>query len=212
MQNLRGKSTGQDERWAPRPVHHPEAEKDSMCFSHLLSQLVHLSFLNLVLISHSAKENKFRNTTCLGEEGEKKICQSFLSEMFWESNFYQREKNPTQDSKQETLISLPGSSIALWKCYPTVIATFSSCLWVIYGFKMGVNLPCKQGRGPKAGRSSGRNRGWRGNTKEQDLYYLTTYIYNDKIFIVFYGKLWSCFCSVFGSGKSKPVSSKNAQA
>ena len=31
--------------------------------------------------------------------------------------------------------------------------------------------------------------GWRGNTKEQDLYYLTTYIYNDKIFIVFYGKL-----------------------
>lgn len=51
------------------------------------------------------------------------------------------------------------------------------------------NLPCKQGRGPKAGRASGRSGGWRGNTKEQDLYYLTTYIYKDKIFIVFYGKL-----------------------
>ena len=69
------------------------------------------------------------------------------------------------------------------------------------------NLPCKQGRGPKAGRGSGRSGGWRGNTREQDLYYLTTYIYNDKIFIVFYGKLWPCFCSVFGSG-NKPMSSK----
>lgn len=118
----------------------------------------------------------------------KKYLLVLPSRDVWESQFLsEKNKNPTQNSKQETLISLPGNSIALWKCYPTVTATFSSCLCVIYGLKMGVNLPYKHRRGSKAGRGSGRSGGWRGNAKEQDLYYLTTYIYSDKIFIVFYG-------------------------
>lgn len=63
--------------------------------------------------------------------------------------YTKKKKNKTKrNSKQETLISLPGSSIAPWKCYWTVIATFSSCLGVIYGFLMGVKSSMQAGERP----------------------------------------------------------------
>lgn len=96
----------------------PAASADALRF------LGHGPHLSCSKTEHILQCNMF------GRGGKKIITfgPSFL-EMFEKVNFYQRKKkNPTPNSKQETLISMPGSSIALWKCYPTVIATFSSCL------------------------------------------------------------------------------------
>lgn len=79
-------------------IHHPEVVMDSTCSSHLLPQLMCSGFLDLVPISHSAKQSTFCNTTCLGDEGGE-ICWSFLSEMFEKVNFYQKKKKPNPKLK-----------------------------------------------------------------------------------------------------------------